>query len=82
MLRLDAGAAPDEADLQFVADMSAYYSRARQSEQVPVVYTQPKFVYKPKGAKPGMVVYKREQVLWGQPQKAIPYDTPAINKKI
>lgn len=82
LLRLDAGAAPDEADLQFVANMSAYYSRARQSEQVPVVYTQPKFVYKPKGAKPGMVVYKREQVLWGQPQKASLYVTPPANIKM
>lgn len=82
LLRLDPGAAPDEADLQFVANMSAYYSRARQSEQVPVVYTQPKFVYKPKGAKPGMVVYKREQVLWGQPQKAILYVKSLENKKL
>ena len=70
LLRLDAGAIPDEVDLQFVADMSAFYSRARQSEVVPVIYTKPKFVYKPKGAKPGMVVYKQEQVLWGKPQSA------------
>jgi len=68
LLRLDAGTIPDEVDLQFVADMSAFYSRARQSEVVPVIYTKPKFVYKPKGAKPGMVVYKQEQVLWGKPQ--------------
>ncbi|MGD1805036.1 Rqc2 family fibronectin-binding protein [Dapis sp. BLCC M126] len=73
LLRLDAGAIPDEVDLQFVADMSAFYSRARQSEVVPVIYTKPKFVYKPKGAKPGMVVYKQEQVLWGKPQSAEVY---------
>jgi predicted ribosome quality control (RQC) complex YloA/Tae2 family protein len=82
LLRLEPGAVPDEADFQFVANMSAYYSRARQSDRVPVVYTQPKFVYKPKGAKPGMVVYKREQVLWGQPQQASPYVIPAANKKM
>ncbi len=70
LLRLNAGAVPDEVDLQFVADVSAFYSRARQSEVVPVIYTKPKFVYKPKGAKPGMVVYKQEQVLWGKPQSA------------
>ncbi|NES76479.1 MULTISPECIES: NFACT family protein [Okeania] len=70
LLRLDAGATPDEVDLQFVADISAFYSRARQSEIVPVIYTKPKFVYKPKGAKPGMVVYKQEQVFWGKPQRA------------
>ncbi|MEA5510517.1 NFACT RNA binding domain-containing protein [Crocosphaera sp. UHCC 0190] len=69
LLRLEPGAKPDEADLHCAADWAAYYSRARQSEQVPVVYTEPKYVYKPKGAKPGMVIYKRERVLWGKPHK-------------
>ncbi|MFM6214200.1 MAG: hypothetical protein ACKPFB_20705, partial [Planktothrix sp.] len=55
---------------QFTANLTAYYSRARQSEQVPVIYTKPKHVYKPKGAKPGMVIYKQETVIWGNPQKA------------
>jgi predicted ribosome quality control (RQC) complex YloA/Tae2 family protein len=70
LLRLPPGAVPDDADLQFTADLTAYYSRARQSEQVPVVYTEPKHVYKPKGAKPGIAIYKQERILWGQPQRA------------
>lgn len=69
LLRLAPGAAPDEADLQFTADLAAYYSRARQSDQVPVVYTDPKHLYKPKGAKPGVVIYKQERILWGKPQE-------------
>ncbi|NJN90526.1 MAG: fibronectin-binding domain-containing protein [Leptolyngbyaceae cyanobacterium SL_5_14] len=69
LLRLQAGDVPDEADLQFTANLAAYYSRARQSEQVPVIYTEPKHVYKPKGAKPGIAIYKHERVLWGQPQR-------------
>lgn len=68
LLRLQAGQIPDPADLQFAADCAAYYSRARESHQVPVIYTDPKHVYKPRGAKPGMVVYKQEQVVWGRPQ--------------
>ncbi|WP_341525512.1 NFACT family protein [Nostoc sp. UHCC 0302] len=68
LLRLEAGTVPEEADLQFVANLAAYHSRARQSDQVPVVYTQPKHVYKPKGAKPGIAIYKQERILWGQPQ--------------
>jgi predicted ribosome quality control (RQC) complex YloA/Tae2 family protein len=68
LLRLPAGSVPEEADLRAVADLAAYYSQARQSEQVPVVYTQPKHVYKPKGAKPGMAIYKQETVIWGRPQ--------------
>ena len=70
LLRLDPGAVPSEADLQFTADLAAYYSQARESEQVPVIYTEPKHVYKPKGAKPGMVIYKQETVIWGKPQVA------------
>ncbi|TAE08193.1 MAG: fibronectin/fibrinogen-binding protein [Oscillatoriales cyanobacterium] len=70
LLRLTPGTVAEETDLQFAADMTAYYSRARHSEQVPVVYTEPKYVYKPKGAKPGMVVYKQERIVWGRPQQA------------
>ena len=73
LLRLDAGDAPSDETLQLAASFAAYYSRARQSEQVPVVYTQPKNVYKPKGALPGMVIYKHEQVLWGQPDLVQPF---------
>ncbi|BAU42779.1 NFACT family protein [Leptolyngbya sp. O-77] len=70
LLRLPAGAVPEDADLQFTADLAAYYSRAAQSDQVPVVYTEPRHVYKPKGARPGTVIYKQERVIWGQPQQA------------
>lgn len=68
LLRLSAGDVPDEAELQFVADLAAYFSRAQQADQVPVIYTRPEYVFKPKGARPGMVIYTHETVLWGQPQ--------------
>lgn len=71
LLRLEAGAVPEAKDMKFAANMAAYYSRARQSHQVPVIFTKSKHVYKPKGAKPGMVIYKHEQVIWGQPQAVI-----------
>ncbi len=69
LLRLPAGAIAEDQDLQTAADYAAYYSRARQSDQVPVVCTQPRYVFKPKGAKPGMVVYTHEKIIWGQPTK-------------
>jgi predicted ribosome quality control (RQC) complex YloA/Tae2 family protein len=69
LLRLNPGAAAEENDLQFTANLAAYHSRARQSDQVPVIYTQPKYVYKPKGAKPGIAIYKQEIVIWGQPTR-------------
>ncbi len=67
LLRLPAGAIAEDLDLQMAANYAAYYSRARQSDQVPVVCTIPKYVFKPKGAKPGMVVYTHEKIIWGQP---------------
>ena len=73
LLRLEPGAVPSEADLQFAADLTAYYSRASQSDLVPVVYTEPKHVYKPKGAKPGIAIYKQERIIWGNPQRGITY---------
>lgn len=69
LLRLKPGAVADLADMQYVANLTAYYSRAQHSEQVPVIYTAPRHVYKPKGAKPGIAIYKHEQVIWGQPQQ-------------
>jgi predicted ribosome quality control (RQC) complex YloA/Tae2 family protein len=68
LLRLEPGAIAEATDLQYTANLAAYYSRGRQSDQVPVVYTQLKNVYKPKGAKPGTVIYKHERVVWGQPR--------------
>jgi predicted ribosome quality control (RQC) complex YloA/Tae2 family protein len=73
LLRLEPGTVPDEADLQFAANLAALYSRGRQSDQVPVVYTKPKYVYKPKGAKPGMAIYKHERILWGNPHQGCNY---------
>ena len=77
LLRLPAGAIADDQDLQFAANYAAYYSRARQSDQVPVVCTIPKYVFKPKGAKPGMVVYTHEKIIWGQPYKTQKADSTA-----
>ena len=67
LLRLNAGDIPETIDLQYTANLTAYYSRGRESEQIPVIYTKPKYVYKPKGAKPGMVIYSKETVIWGKP---------------
>jgi predicted ribosome quality control (RQC) complex YloA/Tae2 family protein len=67
LLRLPPGSQADSIDLQYVANVAAYHSRARQSEQVPVVYTLPKYVYKPKGNPPGLVIYKHETIIWGRP---------------
>ncbi|MEY2976104.1 MAG: hypothetical protein RLZZ435_241 [Cyanobacteriota bacterium] len=67
LLRLPPGTAAEETDLRYAADIAAYHSRARHSEQVPVVYTQPQWIYKPKGNPPGLVIYKQATVIWAKP---------------
>ncbi|NLP44761.1 MAG: fibronectin/fibrinogen-binding protein [Peptococcaceae bacterium] len=48
---------PDDATLEDAATLAVYYSQARGSSQVPVDYTHVKHIKKPKGARPGMVIY-------------------------
>ncbi len=51
------GTEPDEQTIEEAAALAAYYSQGRESGKVPVDYTYVKFVKKPSGAKPGMVIY-------------------------
>lgn len=50
------------------AQLAAYYSKARESAQVPVDYTQIKNVKKPAGAKPGMVIYDSYNTVYVKPK--------------
>ncbi len=54
--------------VQRAAEIAAYYSRARESSKVPVDYTFRKHVRKPKGAKPGMVVYDNQKTILVEPK--------------
>ena len=58
---------PDNTILQ-AAQLAAYYSKARESNQVPVDYTAVKNVKKPKGTKPGMVIYDFYNTLYVTPK--------------
>ena len=51
--------------------LAAYHSRAKDSSQVPVDYTQVRYVSKPQGAKPGMVIYVHYQTLFVTPQHGL-----------
>lgn len=54
--------------LQQAAEMAAYYSQARESGKVPVDYALRKHVRKPKGARPGMVIYDHQQTVLVAPK--------------
>ena len=63
------GAEPDEQSLMEAASLAAYFSQAQGSTKVPVDYTPVKFVKKPAGAKPGMVVYTTYQTMLADPDE-------------
>jgi len=56
-----------EIVLKYAASLAATYSRAKMSYNVSVDYTERKNVWKPKGAKPGMVLYKNFSTLTANP---------------
>ncbi len=49
------------------AQLAAYYSKAKKSENVPVDYTQIRFVRKPRGSAAGYVTYKNQKTLFVNP---------------
>lgn len=60
-----------ETALREAAQLAAYFSQARHSGQVPVDYTLRKHVRKPRGAKPGMVIYDQQKTLYVTPDEAV-----------
>jgi len=60
-------AAPTDADIQGAARIAAFHSKGKQSENVPVDYTLVKYVKKPAGAKPGMVIFTNNKTLHVNP---------------
>lgn len=53
------------------AQLAAYHSKARNSSQVPVDYTLVKYVSKPSGAKPGMVIYVNNKTVYVTPKSTV-----------
>lgn len=70
IVRNNGQSIPDRTLLQ-AAMLAAYYSKARYSGKVPVDYTEVKHVYKPSGAKPGMVIYRNNKTLFVTPDEEI-----------
>ena len=61
----------DDESLHEAASLAAYFSQAQGSTKVPVDYTPVKFVKKPAGAKPGMVVYTTYQTMLADPDEEL-----------
>lgn len=63
------GKEPSEQAIQQAAQLAAYHSKARESSGVPVDYTKVRYVSKPHGAKPGMVIYVNNKTIFVTPEK-------------
>lgn len=51
-----------------VASIAAYHSKGKTSENVPIDYVQVKYVKKPTGAKPGMVIFTNNRTVYVNPK--------------
>lgn len=58
---------PPEQTLFEAAKLAARFSKAAASSNVPVDYTHVRHVRKPRGAKPGMVIYDHQRTLYVTP---------------
>jgi predicted ribosome quality control (RQC) complex YloA/Tae2 family protein len=58
---------PPKNIIEIAASAAAYYSKARTSKLVPVIYTKRKYVTKPKGSSPGMVHVQYEKSILVEP---------------
>lgn len=65
------GKEPPEQTLREAAILAATHSKAANSSQVPVDYTLVKYVHKPSGAKPGMVIYEHQKTVYVTPDPAL-----------
>ncbi len=55
--------------LEKAAILAAYFSKAQNSSNVPVDYTEIRNVWKPNGARPGHVLYKHQKTLFVNPDR-------------
>ena len=62
---------PSDQTILEAANLSAYYSKARNSGSVPVDYTKVRYVKKPNGAKPGFVIYDNQQTVYVTPDEEL-----------
>ena len=65
------GRQPDDQSLREAAALAAWFSQGREGKKVPVDYTPVKYVKKPAGARPGMVVYTTYQTAYVDPDSAL-----------
>lgn len=71
IIRNPAGKEIPQATLLEGANLAAYYSKGRLGSNIPVDFTEKKYVKKPSGAKPGMVIYENHQTIYITPDEEL-----------
>jgi len=70
VLRLQPGQEAADADVQFAANLSCFFSKARNSTETVVDYTSPKHISRARGGYLGMVSIKQGSsvyTIWARP---------------
>lgn len=65
------GQAPSEQTIFEAAQLAAFHSKGKSGSGVPVDYVPVKFVKKPAGAKPGMVIFTNNKTLYVTPDESV-----------
>lgn len=60
---------PSDETLVEAAELAAYFSKSRNSANVPVDYVQVRKIRKPNGSKPGFVIYEGQRTLYVTPSE-------------
>jgi predicted ribosome quality control (RQC) complex YloA/Tae2 family protein len=60
---------PSKKEIEETASIAAWFSKARNDTMVPVIYTQRRYVRKPRKAKAGLVTVEREKSVMVEPTK-------------
>ena len=68
VLLQNGGLELDADTVYATASIAAYHSKGRSSQNVPVDYVQVKYVKKPSGSKPGMVIFTNNSTVWVDPK--------------
>lgn len=60
---------PSRKEIEETAAIAAWHSKAKNDSLVPVIYTERRYVRKPRKAKPGLVMVEREKSVMVRPKK-------------
>jgi predicted ribosome quality control (RQC) complex YloA/Tae2 family protein len=78
--RKDRKKKPSSLEIKEAAKVAAYFSKVRGEKKAGVIYTQAKFVRKPKGGKPGLALVEREKTIQVKPELPDIKPDPKLNQ--